>query len=218
MKTFTKRDVKFRTIACSRKQKDGFTFVEMLLVTLMVPVVAIALYAMLANGIKVWQLVNRESPQIDMNLFFERISEDLKNSFNYKTIKFVGTDISCTFPTLLKVHQRENGFKQVVGQVSYFYDADTKTLNRQAVDYQQLHSMKKPAARYLMENLESCSFKYYFYDDRKESFFWLNDWPVKELKIQEATLPLAVKIELVFAEGGNIEKRTKTVRIPIGGR
>lgn len=195
----------------------GFTFVEMLLATVMVSLIAVALYVMLANGIKVWEVVNQESSQIDINIFVERISEELKNSFDFKNIVFYGEKNILSFPAKLNVPERENGFMQGVGKVQYSYDSRTKTLSRQQFDYQQLCAGEKAEPQMLVKKLDSFLFKYYFYDEEKKDFFWTNIWPPPELKSNTILFPLAVRIEMSFKENNTVKTYQRTISIPAGG-
>ncbi|MCP4650251.1 MAG: hypothetical protein GY853_09270 [PVC group bacterium] len=203
---------------CKKSRKSGFTFVEMLMSTAMSVVLAIVLYVMLSNGIKVWQLVTRDSPQIDVNLFFERITEELQNGFAFSDQALTGGETEFTFSTVLKSGPGwEDYFESVAGRVSYSYDEQEKTLHRKEVDYQRLFSKHKPIARQLLEEVQSFSLQYYFYDQEKETFFWSSIWPPLELESMQTVFPLAVKIKLAFVDNKTIEQRIKTINIPAGG-
>jgi len=202
----------------SKNKYAGFTFVELSIAAVMMAVIAIVLYMMLSNGIKVWQLVNQDSPRIDMNLFFERIDEELKNSFQYSEIEFTGSKKSISFAALVKVQDSPQGFNRLIANVNYAYDPEQGLLTRQQIDYPQLYAMAKPMPRTLMETVESLSFKYYFYDEPKKSFFWLDQWPPSEASDLDVGLPLAVRIEISFKEAENTESCVQTFKIPSGGK
>jgi len=196
----------------------GFTFVELSIAAVMMAVIAIVLYMMLSNGIRVWQLVNQDSPRIDMNLFFERIDEELKNSFQYSEIEFAGSKKSISFATLVKVQDSPQGFNCLIANVNYAYDPEPGQLARQQLDYTQLYALQKSRPRVLMEKVESLSFKYYFYDEAKKSFFWLEQWPPSEVSDLDVGLPLAVRIEISFKEADAIQSCVQTFKIPSGGK
>lgn len=202
----------------SRKRKClGFTFVEMLLATAMVSVVAIALYGMISSGLKVWQIVNQESDQVDSNLLFERMSRELKNSICFKNIDFVGQQDSISFACIAQTPKSYNGFNLGVGQVKYFYDQSLQTFNRQYIDYEESSSMAGPQARSLISNISNILISYYFYDEQKETFLWSNVWPPESYaKANKRALPLSVRVAMVFATEETISKKIKTIDIPIG--
>ncbi|MFH2137147.1 MAG: prepilin-type N-terminal cleavage/methylation domain-containing protein [Candidatus Omnitrophota bacterium] len=198
--------------------KKGFTFLEMLMSAAMTAVLAVTLYGMLANGLKVWTVVNRESPQLDRSLFFESITEELSNSFEFAGIEFTGDQISFSFPALMKVSGREDGFYEEIGLVRYFYDKNDKNINKQQVSYQQLHQMKKTESREKMKEVESFSLSYYFYDKEKDTFFWSSVWPPEMPEPTKTIgLPQAVHIEMSFKDGVKIEKCSRIITIPSGG-
>lgn len=202
-----------------QRAREGLTLIEMLLVCVMVSVVGVVLYVMLANGIGVWQRVTKESPELNMNLFFEKIAEDLRNCFFYETIPFFGQENSLSFATVFKISPQESGFQQEVGRVGYFYEKSSKTLHREEANLSQVSSLYTSAmAEQLMQNLGAFSFKYYYFDKEKNDFFWLKSWPPEgTVDKRQIGLPQAVRIELIFQEGKIEEKHIKTINIPCGG-
>ncbi|MFH1062063.1 MAG: type II secretion system protein GspJ [Candidatus Omnitrophota bacterium] len=200
-----------------KRKCSALTFIEMLLATAMVSVIAVALYGMISNGLKVWQIVNQESPQINSNIFFEKINMELKNAIGFEGIDFVGDESSFSFGCVARTAESDNGFNQGIGRVKYFYDQGLNSFYRQYADYEQLLSLEQPQARSLLENVNNVSLSYYFYDDQKETFLWNNTWPPESLaKLNKRALPLAVRVAIVFTTEETISKRIKTMDIPIG--
>lgn len=198
-------------------KRSGLTFIEMLLATAMVSVIAVAVYGMISNGLKVWEIVNQESPQIDASLFFERMSLDLENGVCFKDIDFIGSETSVSFGCIAKTLKSEQGFNQGIGQVKYFFELDSKTLNRQYIDYERLFALKQPEARNLIGNVNNVLFNYYFFDEQKKAFIWSNVWPPEAYAGQEKrVLPLAVQVSMVFESEKMPVKKIKTLNIPIG--
>jgi hypothetical protein len=71
----------------------------------MMPVVAFAIYASFNNGIKIWERVNKEIPGEDLNIFFDKFSVDLKNSFKFSGIKFSGKKNEVAFASIVnRIH------------------------------------------------------------------------------------------------------------------
>ena len=68
------------------KSRTGFTLVELVLVTAMLSVVGLAAYSAFSNGIRLWKRVNEEVIQEDINMFFVKISRDLRNLSRYSGI------------------------------------------------------------------------------------------------------------------------------------
>ena len=199
------------------KNKKGLTFIELLLATVMLSVLSIALYGMLSSGIAIWQKVNQETPQIDINLFAQKLEIELRNCVYFKKIPFVGQENMLSFPSLVSVPAGENGFSQGLGKVIYSYDAEEKAIKRNYIDYRFLNSLKGPAPRVLVNNVQELHFAYYFFSKDKRQFFWVNSWPPSDMKEVLCVYPQAVRLTMVLDMGRTTQTRTKTVNIPIGG-
>jgi prepilin-type N-terminal cleavage/methylation domain-containing protein len=196
---------------------SGLTFIEMLLATAMVSVIAVAVYGMISNGIKVWEVVNQESPQIDASLLFERMSLDLENGVCFKGIDFIGLENSFSFACITKTLKSGQGFNKGIGQVKYSFDAQSKSVKRGYIDYEQLFALKQPEARNLIGNVNNVLFNYYYFDQQKKTFIWSNIWPPEAYTGQDKrALPLAVQISMVLESEKALIKKIKTLNIPIG--
>ncbi len=201
----------------NKKKCSGMTFVEMLIATAMVGIVAIAVYAMISNGLKVWQIVNQESSQVDSNLLIDRMNLELKNSIAFDGIEFIGDEDSLSFACIGSTPKSDAGFSRGIGRVEYFYDQALRTFNRRYVDYEHLFAMGQSPSRSLIGNINSVLLSYYFYDEQKKVFLWSAVWPPESYENQgKRALPLAVRIVMVFATEETISKKIKTMDIPIG--
>ena len=190
-----------------RSPKTGFTLTEILLVSVVLSIIGLSVYSAFNNGIKIWRRVVRNVTQEDISIFFDRISNDLRNTLRYKDIQFEGNQERIAFPALI-VSQEQNVFKTEVGRVTYYLEKDS--VNRQQANYSQLYQNINPPDRKLVNNLETLSFQYYYYDSEMQSYYWENEWKEKE------SLPLAVKIKVEFYDNGIKNNLTRTVYIPVG--
>jgi prepilin-type N-terminal cleavage/methylation domain-containing protein len=187
-----------------RKNK-AFTLVEMLIVTAMLAVISLAVYATLNNGIKIWQKVNQEIPSEGIDIFFEKITSDLRNSLKFSDINFWGIEDAFGFATL--VNSRKLGIR-TVGGIKYIYHSNSGTLTRGLLDYSDMYSHGSAIEEVLLRNIKSVKLLYYTYDAEKKKYIWLEEW------IEEA-LPLAVRIELELKGNDQTNKFTRTVSIPV---
>lgn len=71
--------------------------IEMLLAISIVSVIAIAVYTTFSQGMKLWQRSLREQPDLDVELFLEKATVDLRNAFAYGQAGFSGTESSLEF-------------------------------------------------------------------------------------------------------------------------
>ena len=181
----------------------------MLIVTAILSVVALAIYATLNNGIKIWQKVNRQLPEEDLNIFFDKFSLDLRNSFKFSGINFSGTIDTLEFPTLVNSPRLQ---KRTVGKLIYTYEPQNQILNRYQVDFAGVYSDESNASpQQSLRNVRTLKFQYYLYDEQKKEYLWQDEYGHKE------GLPLAVKVELEFDDGKEIKKFTRTISIPTTG-
>jgi len=195
------------------KNKKAFTFVEMLLASAMIGIVSIAVYNVLSNGLRVWEVVHQETPQIDINLFFSKMEIDLKNSVHFSGVTFIGSAENIEFPSII---QAEPGQRKA-GKVRYAYEPSVKAVSRQQYDYPQIVGSDSPIPRIMIAKIYEFSFKYYFYDQKRKNFFWTSDWPPTKEMAEEQVFPQAVRVSMIWESEGIVENRIKTIEIPHGG-
>ena len=83
--------------------------------------------------------------------------------------------------------------------------------------YRQMESFSPDAVRSVVSNAEKLNFQYFFYDQKKDSFFWVQKWPIEEFEDVSIGVPQAVRVELIVSDGAKEKKRVKIVQIPAGG-
>jgi hypothetical protein len=185
-----------------------------MLASVLVAIIAVAIYGMLSNGIKVWERVSGKSSAIDVNIFVDRIGMDLKNCLYFNNIEFSGTSTSLEFPAVIAQTARENQNPSPISRINYSYDSDSQTVQRGSVDC--LLSAQQPDSRVMVEGVQDLDFAYYFFDKEKNLFFWVPQWPPEGV-IQTGAYPLAVRISLEIPAGDTVERLVKTISLPIGG-
>lgn len=203
---------------CSEKRKEGcpvgkhcsligFTLIEMLIVTGILAVISLAIYANFNNGMRIRQKVNKRLPEEGLNIFFAKFAFDLRNSFRFSGIDFSGTKNNLEFAALINSLRLQ---KKTVGKLIYVYDSQTRILDRKQSDFACVYGGESGTVRQQLGNVRSLRFQYYFYDEQKKEYLWQDEW-LKE------GLPLAVRIELELDDGTEIKKFIKTAGIPSGG-
>ncbi|HSV43921.1 MAG TPA: hypothetical protein VLJ10_05135, partial [Candidatus Bathyarchaeia archaeon] len=68
--------------------KISFTLIELLLVASLLSLISVSLYQALSNGLRVWQYTRRLSVEEDVMIFLDKLSADLRNSFDYSLFFF----------------------------------------------------------------------------------------------------------------------------------
>ncbi|MFH1459963.1 MAG: prepilin-type N-terminal cleavage/methylation domain-containing protein [Candidatus Omnitrophota bacterium] len=204
-----------------KNKQKGLTLIEMLLAAAMSVIVSVTVYVMISNGLKVWQIVNQETSQIDMTLFLDWLEMDLKNCIYFQGIDFTGGEHNLNFPGVINIPVSPGEVSQRIGQITYFYDQNKGAINRQFFSYQNLFSeqsnKKKSNPRILLEGLTSLLFEYNFYDQEKKSFFWIDSWPPKDEKQKNTKYPLAVRLTFNINEGQTMTKHSKIIELAVGG-
>jgi len=82
------------------KQSKGFTLIELLIVTVILAVIAGAIFATFSAGIKIWQRTNEMLPQEDINIFSARLERDLRNVIKFSNLNFTGKEEKISFPAI----------------------------------------------------------------------------------------------------------------------
>jgi prepilin-type N-terminal cleavage/methylation domain-containing protein len=186
-------------------KKSGFTLVELLIVSMIVVIIALAISYTLGSGVKVWQKINQELVEEDVSIFFDKFTVDLHNSLQYAGIKFVGDEQELELATLVN-SQRFLG--RLPGKIAYVYKSGSDTLSREPRDYSAVYNDEEGLVMPVLKNIQSLRFSYYFFDTQSKDYRWQEEWGKDDL-------PQAVRVELEIRDGERIKKFTRTVTIPV---
>jgi len=189
-----------------RKNNSGFTLIELLIVAVMLAVVSFAIYATLNSGLKIWQRVNRLTLEEDVDIFFERVTSDVRNGLKYTGINFLGRADEFELPTLVISKKLQS---RTIGKVKYTYDGGKKEAARSQMDFSDIYDKRETPARTLLAGVKSLKFQYYVYDNVMKEYLWQDEWAT-------GVLPSAIKIELELTHGDKVTQFTKTTGIPAG--
>jgi len=191
----------------NKQNRAGVTFIELLMVSAVLFVLAFALYATFNNGVKAWQTINQELPEQNINIFFDKFTSDLKNCFNFSSIGFLGSENKIEFAGVVPSSSLNI---TTVGKIGYVYDSNSGSLIREQSDYSQIYNAEKGSMRKMLGRVKSLRFSFYFYDKEKKDYFWRQDW-------QGPEMPLAARVEIEVGDDKQISEFTRTVTIPVSG-
>lgn len=189
------------------RYNPAFTLIELLIVSAILAIVAMAAYSVFNSGIKIWAKVNTNIEKEDVDIFLDRFASDLRDSFNFADMHFLGLEDRFEFTTL--VYSPRTG-KRTIGRVVYSYDSGAEELNREAKDFSHIYSDESGMLTDSLGGITSLVFRYYVYDPQVKEYDWADEW-------LEETLPQAVRIELEFNNGARTDESIKTVSIPVSG-
>jgi prepilin-type N-terminal cleavage/methylation domain-containing protein len=185
----------------------GLTFIEILIVVVMMSIVSLAVYSTLSKAISIWQTVQRPLYTEDFALFFEKFSSDIKNAMLLKTVAAAGHDDSFEFASLVPSRIWK---KRIPGKIIYSFDKEKGVLVREQLDVVDLYSEKDPLRQEVLKNIRSLQFLYYTYDQAQKEYIWLEEW------VREG-LPLAVRISGEVNAPGEHNGFVRSVSLPVGG-
>lgn len=185
-----------------KKLRLGFTLIEVLIVTVMLPMISLSIYSALNNGIKIWRRINNQAIEEDINIFFEKFNYDLQNSFKFKDIDFVGKNIKISFPNVI-FSDRIN--KSTVGQIIYLYDIGTGTLIKEEKDISHIFNNKVGKRKKLLKNIKDLEFQYCFFNKKEKEYYWQSEGLGNFF---------AVKVKIKIVKDGVSREFIKTVTIP----
>jgi prepilin-type N-terminal cleavage/methylation domain-containing protein len=185
----------------------GFTFVEISLVVVVLSVISLAIYSTFNAGTKIWQRASRYSGEVDISIFFDRFSRDIRNTFSFSLIAADGgvRDLSVACLEDGPAAQKKPGPN--FGRVNYRFDPQKKSVYRQYLNFSSLlsGSAKYQAQPILSGNIASLSFDYYDSDG-----IWKDKFHLALLR--------AVKVTVVFESKDKLETFEKIIPIYAAGR
>jgi len=200
-----------KQIIKSRKKSfiKGFTFIEIVLVVSMAGIISVAVYRSLSNGIKIWKRDRSIAAEEDAMIFFDKISQDLKNSFSFSQIGFEGRFNNMSFPTVVRSFPDNSEFDPgeyiyQVGRVEYYYDTIRKTLFRKQADYGRAVNDKFETPSVMVHPVSRVRFRYY---KRMPGGFGFSDE-------SGGSMPVAVEITLEIPSGKKTYSISRIISVP----
>lgn len=195
------------------KKKNGFTFVEMLVVLAIVSVLFTVLYGAFQTGLMAYTKTEQKlSDSREGDVFIMQIQQELRNAVPYyqrnTKIYFSGTDKSISFPTFLQ-HYSKAGREDDFFMVSY--EVKGRTLVRKEKKMKSSFKDKKTDSdEVVFKKLKTCKFEYMFVNKNHE-ILWENEWKNEPYM----GLPRGVRLTLAGDVFGKTEKNVD-ILIPQG--
>lgn len=188
-----------------RKNRDaiGLTLIEILLVVSLLSVVSLAVFHSISQGIRVWGRARQYTHEEDAAIFFEKIGQDIRNSFNYSKLSFNGTSHGVSLPTIVKTPvdpKNTTGnpaFIEQIGLAEYFWIPEESCLYRRQANYSQALGEKFAKRVELIRPVQSLRFFYIYQEDGKL---------IEKNEIGDNGPPDAIRVELQLKQNNGKDK------------
>lgn len=169
-----------------RKKNKGFSLIELIIVSVMVAMISLAVYATFNNGLRIWQRINEELPTEELGIFFERFSSDVRSLLPLYAVAFVGEKEMLEFSALL---HSPLFLAKTPALIRYRFIPSGKSLERSESDWSMLSNKEEPKSTHVLKNISNAVFDYYMYDDIRKEYSWVEMWDGK-------SFPLAVRLRV----------------------
>ena len=189
----------------------GMTLMEILLVVSLIGIVSLAIYHALSNGIKVYQRHQRLVVEEDVVIFFEKLKQDVRQSFRYAKIPFKGDSYTFSFPTFVTTRAdarsglNPDRYIDQLGRVEYSYDLNDDTIYRRQANYSQALSNQYGEKQALVTSVRDLKFRYFYFTDKTEEY---------SPEVLE-TVPYGVEVEITFSDARGTRSLKKFIHLPI---
>ncbi len=193
------------------RNNKGFSLVEVLITVVIISFIGGVLYSTLSQGLKLWSRANQSTPELDVEIFFEKMGNDMRNAFVFNNKPFQGDSDSVEFGSLQKRigrAQNQSFFQGAPAFLKYYYDARTKAVLRDVEEYQQLlkPDKDKVVVNSMLNNVVDYNMVYYASGRDGEIPGWRGRW-------LENCFPSAVKVS-VQVEGDKRVSISRIIDIP----
>jgi prepilin-type N-terminal cleavage/methylation domain-containing protein len=185
----------------------GFTFVEMIVAIMIVAMLGVAVYTTFSQGVRLWTRTAKDRGEWKLDLWVEKITGDIRNSFWDAKVPFKGAPTEFSFATLA----RDPGdARREVFPVSlrYFFNPKRKVVEAQRTAFENVlvpRSASKNSALSL-EKVVAFEVEYYGYDPKSKVYSWRSHW-------NKDCFPEAVKIT-IEPEQMSHRKWTRMISMP----
>ena len=190
-----------------RGKTNGFTFIEIIVVTVIVVTLGASLYATLSRGVRLWRRAAKNSGEWKADIWLEKMTGELRNTFHDSQWRFRGTKTELFFSSLDRLNT-EKAQGTVPVHFCYAYDSKKENLIAQTFPFEDvlLKKVKSPTRLSVLDKVRSFDLRYYTYDAKARTYRWETQWT-------QDCFPEAVKIT-VELEPIKHRKWIRTISIP----
>lgn len=188
----------------------GFTLVEMIVVIVITASLGLAVYTTFAQGVRLWTRASKDRGDWKVDLFGEKMTENLRNAFRDPQWPLNGTRTELVFATL--AFQGSGTLsKEAPAYFRYAFDPRAKAVVSEKHDFEDvLASRPTPKlSTSVLQGILAFELEYYSYDPKAKAYRWGSQW-------NKDCFPETVKIT-IQPEQMNHRKWIRMIRMPTGG-
>lgn len=188
---------------------EGFSLVEMIVSMVVVACLGTALYATLAQGVRLWTRASKDRGEWRADLWLEKMTEDLRNTFQDPKWPFRGTRTALFFSTLV-YGSDPKGSGLIPVYFHYAFDPRIKAIIFQKYDLVRVLASRPEGSvsGTALGALTGLELEYLGYDAKIKAYQWESEW-------NKDCFPAAVKIT-IKPENINPRKWVQTIPMPAG--
>ena len=179
------------------------------MVMVIAPVVFFAVYSNFSAGVRLWTRLAATAPDEDLNIFYIKVSRDLRGMRRFVSIPTVGDKEEFEFPATIEAPPALGG-DHGIGQIRLYYDGNKHMIKREIRDYSQVYKDAPGSSSVLLKDVDDLEFSYLTVDPLEAEPVWRERWTPEPKK-----LPLAVR--MTFTQEGR-GRQERTEYIPVGGQ
>ncbi len=198
----------------SKTNRRAFTLIELLVALSIAGIISLAVMSVLGSGLLTYDRIQSYGhTQTDVLLALEEMEKNLRNTFYFSEIPFVGDSQKIAFVNISDSVDEAGVIKKDVGKLVYYFDKDTQQLLEKKYNYALATSKEdvQTDAIEVLATIKSFNVTYYYFNTETKQYDWKDSWDEKEEK-----LPKGIKIALVFSDGQKDVEVQRIVLIPVG--
>ena len=198
-----------KKISCKASER-GFSFIELLLVLTLAPIIFFAVYSNFTSGVRLWQRMQVGTPEEDDAIFRMKTQRDFQNVLRFAAVPFAGEKDEITFMAGIESDEGLGG-KRAIGKVRYFYDESANAIGREEKDFSQVYRESEGRISQIVRNVGSFGTTYLVKDPLTKEYEWKDEYQPEK----PGDLPLAVRLN--YTTQTSAENTEQTFFIPSGG-
>lgn len=178
-----------------KNKQSGFTLIELLVVVSILAVIATAVYSTIAAGVKIWKRVEKISEGNGLIFTWEKLHKDIRNTFSFEGIRFLGVENEVSFPGLVPVTGADGTVHKEVGRIRYHFEKAKGRICSEKTSYPELLKGIEQECFKEVANITGAVFSYFgpVVDAETELYDWLPRW-------DDTSPPMAIRMNVTLAE------------------